>query len=290
MSRWIGLAIGVSALLAAGFALAPAASGAEVRRVEIARMGGAHLGVQLSDVGKPDVARLKLSEERGALVKSVGSDTPAEKAGLKEGDVILRYQGEAVQGAVQLARLVRETPPGRTVSLEVSRGGAVQKLSATLEEGKGGALRMGDIEVPIPSMPPLPPIPPDAFRWEDGPSGKGRAMLFPRHGHGPRRLGIEYQEVSGQLARFFRLPDERGLLVTSVDEDGPAGKAGLKAGDVILKFGGKDVRAAEDLRHEVMHAASQEVTITVQRDGKALDLKLKLGALEPRREGDEEAT
>jgi serine protease Do len=76
--------------------------------------------------------------------------------------------------------------------------------------------------------------------------------------------------------------------VTSVDEDGPAGKAGLKAGDVILKFGGKDVRDAEDLRHEVMHAASQEVTITVQRDGKPLDLKLKLGALEPRR--DEETT
>jgi serine protease Do len=291
MSRSIGLALGISALLAAGFNLAPAASGAEARRVEIVRMGGAHLGVQLADVGKPDVARLKLSEERGALVKSVDSDTPAEKAGLKEGDVILRYQGEAVQGAAQLARLVRETPPGRTVSLEVSRGGAVQKLSATLEEGKGGPLRLGDIEVPtppMPPMPPMPPIPPDAFRWEDGLWGKGHAMLFPRHGHGPRRLGIEYQEVSGQLARFFRLPDERGLLVTSVDEDGPAAKAGLKAGDVILKFGSKDVRNAEDLRHEVMHAASQEVTITVQRDGKPLDLRLKLGGLESRR--DEETT
>jgi serine protease Do len=298
MSRWIGLTTGISALLAGGFALAPAASGAEARRVEIFRSGGAHLGVQLADVGKTDVARLKLSEERGALVKSVDSDTPAEKAGLKEGDVILRYQGEAVQGAAQLARLVRETPLGRTVSLEVSRGGAIQKLSATLEEGKDRAFRFGDLDVPtpvlpnmpdMPNMPPMPPMPPDAvFRWDDGPWGKGRAMLFPRHAHGPRRLGIEYQEISGQLAHFFRLPDDRGLLVTSVDEDGPAGKAGLKAGDVILKFGGKDVRDAEDLRHEVMHAASQEVTITVQRDGKALDLKLKLGALEPRR--DEETT
>jgi serine protease Do len=288
MSRWIGLTAGISALLAGGFALAPKASGAEGRRVEIVRMGGAHLGVQLADVGKTDVARLKLSEERGALVKSVDSDTPAEKAGLKEGDVILRYQGEAVQGAVQLARLVRETPAGRTVSLEVSRGGAVQKLSATLDEGKDGGFRLGDLEVPMPHLPPMPPMPPDAFRWEDGNGGKGRVMLFPRHGHGPRRLGIEYQEVSGQLARFFRLPDDRGLLVTSVDEDGPAGRAGLKAGDVILKFGGKDVRDAEDLRHEVMHAAGQDVTITVQRDGKPLDLKLKLGPLEPRR--DEETT
>jgi membrane-associated protease RseP (regulator of RpoE activity) len=163
-----------------------------------------------------------------------------------------------------------------------------------LEEGKDRAFRFGDLDVPtpvlpnMPDMPPMPPMPPDAFRWDDGPWGKGRVMLFPRHAHGPRRLGIEYQEISGQLAHFFRLPDDRGLLVTSVDEDGPAGKAGLKAGDVILKFGGKDVRDAEDLRHEVMHAASQEVTITVQRDGKPLDLKLKLGALEPRR--DEETT
>jgi serine protease Do len=291
MPRWIGLTIGISALVAAGFA--PGASGAEGRRVQVVRMGGAHLGVQLADVGKSDVAKLKLSEERGALVKSVDSDTPAEKAGLKEGDVILRYQGEAVQGAVQLARLVRETPPGRTVGLEVSRGGAVHKLSATLEEGKDAAFRLGDLEVPnlvlpnMPHMPPMPPMPPGTLRWEDGAGGKGRTMLF-RHGHGPRRLGIEYQEVSGQLAHYFRLPDDRGLLVTSVDEDGPAGKAGLKAGDVNLKFGGKDVRDGEDLRHEVMHAASQEVTITVQRDGKPLDLKLQLGALEPRR--DEETT
>src|SRR5258708_40352293 len=125
MSRWIGLATGISALLAGGFALAPKTSGAEARRVEIVRMGGSHLGVQLADVGKTDIARLKLSEERGALVKSVDADTPAEKAGLKEGDVILRYQGEVGQAAAQRARPVPETPPGRPISLAASRGRAV---------------------------------------------------------------------------------------------------------------------------------------------------------------------
>jgi S1-C subfamily serine protease len=237
--------------------------------------------VQLEDVGKPDLARLKLAEERGALVKGVEPGTPAEKAGLKEGDVILRYQGEVIQGAVLLARLVRETPPGRTVSLEVSRAGALQKLSATVEEGQGRRIRLGDLDIP---MPPVPPVPPN-LHWEDGPFGKGRALLMPHLDHGPRRLGIEYQEISGQLARFFKLSDERGLLVTSVDADGPAGKAGVKAGDVILKFGGKDVREAKDLRPEVAKAAGQEVTITVQREGRTLDLKVKVG--EPRREGGE---
>jgi serine protease Do len=280
MSRWIGLPLGLAAALAVS-APGRTAGGQESRRIEIHTNGGAYLGVQLDDVGKPDVARLKLAEERGALVKSVEPGTPAEKAGLKEGDVILRYQGEVVQGAVQLGRLVRETPPGRTVSLEVSRGGAVQKLSATVEGGKDGRFRLGELDVPLP---PLATSLPD-FHWEDAPFVKGRALLLPRLEHGPRRLGIEYQEISGQLARFFKLSDERGLLVTSVDADGPAGKAGLRAGDVILKFAGKDVRGPEDLRQEVAKAAGQEVPITVQREGKPIDLKVKVG--EPRHEGGE---
>jgi serine protease Do len=279
MSRWIGLATGVFALLAGGVP-----SRAAERSVEVVHMGGAHLGVSLLDVSKQDLARLKLSEERGALVKSVQSDTPAEKAGLKEGDVILRYQGEVVQSAAHLARLVRETPPGRTVSMEVSRGGALQKLSPTLDEGKGGRIRLGDLDIPT-----IPPIPPDAFHFEGGPDGMGRALLFRHHGPGARRLGIECQEISGQLARFFRLGADRGLLVTSVEEDGPAAKAGLKAGDVILKVGGKDVQDAEDLRHEVRGAPGGEVAITVQRDGKPLELMVMVGA-EPRREGGGEGT
>lgn len=286
MSRGVVFGIGAAGLLAAGLAFAPSAAGAGAeRRVEVFRVGGAVLGVRIEDVDKQDVARLKLAEERGALVKGVEPDSPAQKAGLKEGDVILRYQGEAVQSAAQLARMVRETPPGRTVALEVSRGGALQKLSAALEAGKADRFRMGDLE--IPSIPPLPPIPPDAFRW-DG-RGKGRAFLFGEGWPGPRKLGIEYQEISGQLAKYFRLSEDRGVLVESVDEEGPAGKAGLKAGDVILKLGGAAIRDGEDLRRELGRMEpGQEVVLTVQRDGKPLDLKVKLGGAAREREEEDE--
>src|SRR5262245_33229161 len=80
------------------------------RRVRIVMGSGSHLGVRLEDVDKDDVSRLKLTEERGALIKGVDEDSPAARAGLKAGDVVVRYQGEAVQGVAQLSRLVRETP------------------------------------------------------------------------------------------------------------------------------------------------------------------------------------
>jgi serine protease Do len=308
MSRWIVPALGVSALLAAGLGIAPSrvrAGGEEgdpdgkriERRIEIVRPGGARLGVRITEVGKEDVARLKLPDERGALVKSLEADSPAAKAGIKEGDVILRYQGENVLSAAQLRRLVRESPAGRTVAIEVSRGGAVQKLSATLAEGGGARISDGEFdgEVPMPPIPPMaevPPLPemprapemPRGFRFED--DGNGRRFFFAEPGR-PRRLGIQFQEIQGQLAQYFHLADERGVLVTSVDKDGPAGKAGMKAGDVILKFDGKSVAAGEDLREEVRRAeGGKEVLVTVQRDGKPVDLKVQLPSADaPRRAG-----
>jgi serine protease Do len=291
MSRRTAAALGTMALITAGIATSPKVGAQDEkvrkldRRVEVVRAGGGKLGVRLEDVDKDDVARLKLSAERGAIVKSVSADTPAEKAGIQEGDVIVRYEGEAVLSAAQLARLVREPPGGRTVALEVNRNGALQKLSATLAEGRDrvrlGELGDFDIEIPhieaMPPMPPVPPVPPvaDMFRFD----GKGRSFLF--HDGGPRKLGIEYQELTDQLARFFKV--EKGVLVTSVDEGGPAAKGGLEAGDVIVRFDGEPIESAEVLRDEVRKAEpGKEVTVTVQREGRALDLKVKLQAPERR--------
>jgi serine protease Do len=263
------------------------------RRVRVFMRGGSYLGVRLEDVDKEDVARLKLPEEKGALVKHVEDDSPAANAGLQAGDVIVRYHGEAVLGAAQLARLVRETPRGRTVPIEVVRDGAVQKLAATIGGGERGAWGPGgdwDFEVPVPEIAvppvaPLPPLPPRGFdRW-----GK-RALLddlvWP--GHGPRKLGIEYQEISGQLAKYFKLAGDEGVLVTSVDPDGPAGKAGLRAGDVILKLGSREVQDGDDLRRAVEKAEpGREIGLSVLRDGRPLELKLVPAGERKEREGTE---
>lgn len=269
MPRSTALVIGASALAAAWLALSTPVQAQ--RRVEVFRTGGAHLGVSLEDVEKDDVARLKLAEERGALVKEVHKDTPAERAGLKADDVILRFQGETVHSVAQLSRLVRETPPGRTVTLDVSRSGSAQKVTVTLEarEGRFFGRELSELDIPLPPIPPLPPLLGD----DDRP---GRLVLRDRLR--PRRLGIDYQEISGQLARYFKLTEESGILVTSVEEDGPAAKAGVKAGDVILRVDGSGVRDSEDFRRRVERIdPGDEVSLTIQREGKAMDLKVKAG-------------
>jgi serine protease Do len=100
-------------------------------------------------------------------------------------------------------------------------------------------------------------------------------------GGGPRKLGIEYTEIGEQLAGYFKLTGKSGVLVSSVDADGPAGKAGMKAGDVILKLDGKAIGDGSDLREAVSEAeGGKEVVVTVQRDGRPVDLKVTLAAPE----------
>ena len=292
MRRWAG--VGIGALAAAVAALATVHGGVRAdddvdspRGVEVVRFagGGARLGVVLEDVRAEDVARLKLAEERGALVKDVVKGSAAEKAGLKDGDVILSYQGERVGSAAQLRRLVRETPPGRHVTIEASRGGAPQRLTASLEGNDDHDL-LGDdsfrfhmpdsfqFNVPVPRVPPVPPIPPLDQMFRDG--DRGRRFLFRDRivEARPGRLGLSYQELSGQLARYFKVEDG-ALLVTEVESDGPAARAGLRAGDVIVKFNGKAVTDGDDLRRTLGDAPSgTDVTVTVQRDGRALDVKV----------------
>jgi len=265
------------------------------RLVEVFRGGGTYLGVSLDEVGKEDVTRLKLAEERGALVKSVEDGSPAQKAGIKADDVIVRFQGEAIHSARQLSRLVREQPQGRNAAIEVVRAGSPLKLQAALGERKDWA---GNWKMDFPELrglargfafdaPPEPPEPP-------APPAPGRAPRVPRtpwtpdffyRSSGPRKLGVEYHEIGDQLAKFFKLTEDRGVLITRVDEDSPAAKGGVRAGDVILKVAGKSVRDGDDLREELRRAEpGSETTLTLQRDGKPLDVKVKLaGEREPAR-------
>lgn len=288
MKRLAALALAASAALAAGLVLGPGHLRAgekdkDVEKVEkrviVRSPGGSWLGVSLADTD---------ADRRGAKVRSVEDGSPAEKAGIRGGDVIVRFDGETVRSASQLARLVRETPAGRTVAIEVTRDGGTQKLSATLAEGseRTRALTLDlpdlDIEVPPVPSPPHAPLPPGphVFSWR---GDDGRDLVFRMFGGGPRKLGIEYMEMGEQLAAYFKLGDRQGVLVTSVEADGPAGKAGMKAGDVVLKFDGKAIGDGSDLREAVSEAeGGAEVTITVQRDGRPMDLRVTLAKPEPR--------
>ena len=118
-----------------------------------------------------------------------------------------------------------------------------------------------------------------SFKGDDG-----RDFAFRMLGGGPRKLGIEYMELGEQLAAYFKLSGKSGVLVTSVDADGPAAKAGLKAGDAIVKLGSDTINDGDDLRDALSEAeGGSEVGITVQRDGRPVELKVTLAKPEERR-------
>ena len=143
---------------------------------------------------------------------------------------------------------------------------------------------------PEPPEPPMPPRAPDVLRWKDR-NGNFAFEDFNWGPGGPRRLGIEFDEVSGQYAKFLQVPGDHGVVVTSVEEGSAAAKAGLKAGDLIVRFAGREIRDSRDLRSEVRKAESgKELSVGIQREGKPLDLKVTLGSRGERRRNPDETT
>src|SRR5512138_1838952 len=241
MKRTVAWTLGAVALTA-GLAAPNARAGQSAhdgkrieKRVLIRHGGGGFLGVTLADVE---------GDARGAKVRSVESESPAGKAGIKEADVIVRFDGESVRSAAQLVRLVGETPAGRSLPVELLRADKIEKLTVTLGEGdrmwmhpEGPAGERG-FHLAL----PVPPVPPDVS-VEDN-------VLHVRP-HEPRRLGIEFVEIGKQLAAAYQLKDDEGVLVASVLAGSAAERAGVKAGDVILELDGNEIEDAGDLHRVV---------------------------------------
>ncbi len=255
-----------------------------VKNVTVFRTAGPQLGVRLEEVDRDVVSRLRLKEEKGALVTEVLEGSAAEKAGLQKDDVIFRFQGESILTAAQLARLVRDVPSGRKVDLDVVRAGAAIKVSATLEraewktEGDMPDMaefsekmdKLGDMHWKTPGG--VAGGPAFSFKLdEDGPG----MMSFTRAGRA--RLGITYTEIEGQLADYFKAPAEHAILVNSVAKDSAAAKAGVKAGDLLVKLGAATIEETDDLREAVSELElGKPASITVLREGKNVELSLTL--------------
>ncbi|MCL5742694.1 MAG: PDZ domain-containing protein [Acidobacteria bacterium] len=194
---------------------------------------GSYLGIGVADVDAERARALNLKEERGVEIKNVVEGSPAAKAGLKVGDVVLEYNGEKVEGMEQFMRMVRETPPGRHCTLVVWRNGATQKVDAVIgTRSRTMVIRPGGDEFsfeipPIPSMPQLPDLP---------------GMMSYRNAS----LGVDCESLTSQLAEYFGVKDG-GVLVRSVMKDSAAEKAGIKAGDVIVKVGDTKVSSPRQI-------------------------------------------
>jgi serine protease Do len=237
--------------------------------------GGTFLGVSVEDISKENMSRYGMREVRGVGVTQVVKDSPAEKAGLKKDDVILRFEGESVTSARKLTRLVGEASADQTVRLTISRGGSEQDVSATLAKHDGmqnvfgGALRP---EILRGTMPPdifrgVAPMKIEPFPMKVDP---GMIQINPGEGgfmfaFGNRRIGVSTQPLTKQLADYFGVKDG-GLLITSVNDNSPAAKAGLKAGDVITAVDGEKVTSPGDVSRAISKKEDGPVSLTIIRD------------------------
>ena len=221
--------------------------------------GSSWLGVETNEVTADKAKELKLSAERGVVLGKIVPDSPAAKAGLKENDVVTEINGQRVEGAAQFRRMIHEIPAGRSIQLTVWRGGRTQTISATLgkSEERRHAMKMvaptpGTFSFRMPEMPEIP-----SMEWNGN-------MVF---GGGQPRLGIDAEDLSGQLGAFFGAPDGEGILVRDVNSGSPAEKAGVKAGDVITSLNGERIRSVGELREK----------LSAKREDK--DRTVKLGVL-----------
>jgi serine protease Do len=260
--------------LLAGGAVAPATWAQNptprAHATTIVMASGSYLGVGVVDVDSERAKALKLKEDRGVEISSVTEGGPADKAGIKQGDVVLEYNGQAVEGMTQFQRLVHETPAGRQVKVGVWRNGAPVTLTATVEARKSFSLESPDLDINVfgnpptfemPSMPPMQPF--------DMPH---IMTITPS-----RRLGIDGEGLGEepQFAEFLGVKE--GVLVKSVVKNSAAEKAGIKAGDVITKIGDTHVGSSHDITSTLRaNHQNQTFTVTVVRNKKEMQVTVTI--------------
>jgi serine protease Do len=237
--------------------------------------GGSWLGVETQEVTAERAKDLKLSAERGVVIGKVLEESPAAKAGLKDGDVIMEINGQRVEGTVQFRRMIRETPAGRTLQLTVWRDGHSQTVNATLgkmqENRKRWMTAMPQVfNFRLPEMPEVAPIPDiPSIDWDNG------NLLMNRP-----RLGIDAEDISGQLGSYFGAPDGEGILVRDVNPGSAAEKAGVKAGDVITSLNGERIHGLAELRLKLSAAGEGKTAkLGVLRNKSALTLDIEIPAV-----------
>jgi len=202
-----------------------------------------YLGVSIQEM-TPALARsFGVKEPTGALVSDVTEDSPAERAGLKQGDVIVAYQGRAISDPAALQKAVTGTPVGTKATITVLREGQEKELTVTIAEQ------------------------PDALKLARAGEADGNHAL----------AGIEVQSLDRQTARELGLDSKvQGVVVVSVEPDSPADHAGLRQGDVIREVNRKPIKSVKDFEKAASSVEKNEhVLLLVNRSGNSLFLSLK---------------
>jgi serine protease Do len=191
------------------------------------------IGLQMTAVPRDSYQEFGLKSRSGAVVSSVAPGGPAEKAGVKPGDVITQYNGKPIQNTTDLQKMVAATRPGSAAALTIVRNGKEQTLHATVEEldleaERGGRQNRDD--------------------QREQPEEQGQDSF-----------GLTLGNLTPQMARRLQMPSgQSGAVVTDVDENGPSAGI-LRQGDVILSVNGQSVSSAADAGRELQKVASGRI-------------------------------
>ena len=245
--------------------------------------GGSYLGVQTIEVNRANFSKFGLRDVRGVAVEKILEGSPAQAAGLQEGDVIVRFNGQEVGSSRMLTRLVNEVDPDHSARITVIRSGTERELNVTI--GKRPTPKWDEssfnfkfphgfphVEIPnvqIPNISPMPKI--DVMPHIDIPDmpefDHEFVWNFPR-----RQIGVSLIGITKQMADSFGVSG--GAMISEVRENSPAAKAGLKAGDIIVEIDGKAVRGDGDLIRAMGEKKEGEVTLTIVRDRDRQSIKV----------------
>ena len=232
--------------------------------------GGAYLGVMVDTVSPETAASMHL-KNGGAAITTVDQDGPACHAGLQTGDIVVAFNGKPVSSSEQFASLIHASAPGSTAMMTVIRNGQSKDLKVTLGDwGQMAAMPPKPPVSPAGSMPfakPMPPMPPRMYPDIDIPAGTSISA----------RQGIVVEPLSPQLCDYFGVPQNRGVLVRSVDKGSPGAVAGLKAGDVIVKVNNENIHDMADWRR-ALRSQSGKVSLGIVRDKKEQVIQVDLPA------------
>lgn len=209
---------------------------------------GAWLGVYISDITQGLKKEQKLKNENGAYINNVVENSPADSIGLKKGDIIISFNGKSIYFADDLVHAVKEVAPGAKVSLEILRNGEKKSYSVILGQQKH-----------FPEKKYFTFHPRDFSIFET------------------KTLGMKLSTLTKQLAEYFGAPDNKGVLVESVEEGSAAEHSGIKAGDVIINIENEKIQNVADVHQALEEAESgQTITVNVIRKGEKKIFKVKV--------------
>ncbi len=195
-----------------------------------------YLGVMIQDLAGPLAKKLNVKADDGALVAQILADSPAAKAGLKPGDVVLRLDGHNVHSPKSLQDAVEKLDIGKAYELEILRNGEKEVLSVTIEK-----------------------MPTDDVVAKASERGRSQNRY--------EELGLGVQELTPALRNKLNLKDVQGVVVANVEEGSPADKAGLKSGDVIEKVGNEKVATPDEFRKAIENSKLEDGILVLVHSG-----------------------